>query len=65
MGQDLVRTITETAAAVRYLDAAGSPAADVTVTAVTAPVCVGDTRADALFAVGSLARETPNLRINA
>ena len=65
MGQDLVRTITETAAAVRYLDATGSPAADITVTAVTAPVCVGDTQADALFAAASLARETPSLRINA
>lgn len=65
MGQDLVRTITETAAAVRYLDATGSPTTDITVTAVTAPVCVGDTQADALFAAASLARETPNLRINA
>lgn len=65
MGQDLVRTITETAAAVRHLDATGSPAADITITAVTAPVCVGDTQADALQAASDLARTTPGLRINA
>jgi hypothetical protein len=65
MGQDLVRAISETAAAVRFLDAAGSPAADITITAVTAPVCTGDTPADAFQAAADLARAASHLQINA
>ncbi|MFC1428530.1 hypothetical protein ACEZCY_35750 [Streptacidiphilus sp. N1-12] len=65
MGQDLVRTITETAQVVRYLDAVGTPAADITVTAVTAPVCTGDTVADALQAAADFARAAPRLQVNA
>ena len=65
MGQDLVRTITETAQAVRYLDAVGTPAADITVTAVTAPVCTGDTVADAFQAAADFARAAPRLQVNA
>jgi hypothetical protein len=64
MGQDLVRTITETAAAVRYLDATGRPAADITIIATAAVVCTGDTQADALQAATDLAREAPHLRIS-
>ena len=65
MGQDLARAITETARAVRYLDAVSSPAADITVTAVTAPVCTGDTPADAFQAAADLAHAASHLQINA
>jgi hypothetical protein len=46
---------------VRYLDAAGSAAADITVTAVTAPVCTGDTPADALQAAADRNRRVPGI----
>lgn len=65
MGHDLVRTITQAAQAVRYLDAAANPAADIHVTTVTAPVCTGDTPADALQAAADFARAAPHLQINA
>ncbi|MFC1435998.1 hypothetical protein ACEZDB_35735 [Streptacidiphilus sp. N1-3] len=64
MGQDLVRSISEAAAAVRFVDATGSGAADISVTALTALVCTGDTEAAAMQAAADLTREiTPRMRI--
>ena len=64
MGQDLVRSISEAAAAVRFVDATGSGAADISVTALTALVCTGDTEATAMQAAADLTREiTPRMRI--
>ena len=62
MGQDLVRSISEAAAAVRFVDATG----DISVTALTALVCTGDTEAAAMQAAADLAREiTSRMRISA
>lgn len=64
MGQDLVRTISDATAAVRFIDATGSGAADISVTALTALVCTGDTEADAMQAAADLTREiAPRMRI--
>jgi hypothetical protein len=64
MGQDLGRSISEAAAAVRFVDATGSGAADISVTALTALVCPGDTEAAAMQAAADLTREiTPRMRI--
>ncbi|WP_042404756.1 hypothetical protein [Streptacidiphilus carbonis] len=64
MGQDLVRSISEAAAAVRFVDATGSGAADISVTALTALVCTGDTEAAAMQAAADLTREvTPRMRL--
>ena len=64
MGQDLVRSISEAAAAVRFVDATGDGAADISVTALTALVCTRDTEAAAMQAAVDLTREiTPRMRI--
>jgi hypothetical protein len=64
MGQDLVRTISDAAAAVRFVDATGKGNADISVTVLTALVCTGDTEADAMQAAADLTREiTPRMRV--
>ena len=64
MGQDLVRSISEAAAAVRFVDATGSGGADISVTALTALVCTGDTEAAAMQAAADQNREiTPRMRV--
>jgi len=64
MGQDLVRAISGAAAAVDYVDAAGSsPAVDFSIVARATTVCVGDTEADAIQAAADVARELAQRRI--
>jgi len=65
MGQDLVRTITQAAAAVQFVAATGSTDdVDVSVTALTALVCTGETEAAAMQAAADLTREiTPRMRV--
>jgi hypothetical protein len=61
MGQDLVRSISEAAAGVRFVDATGSGAADISVTALTALVCTGDTEAAAMQAAADRNRRVPGI----